>query len=206
MSSREQRRFHRVAVDLPAKITVNAMDDFEGKLINISPGSMAIEVKADVLCGDAVVVAIKDLDIIEGRVVRIFPGGFAVSFMLSRKRRRVLTEKLMIIVNKAHADGLDDRRRTPRHLDAGKRLVCRLPDGTSLFAKLVDQSVEGISVDAQRKPPIGTPMNVGRMRGVILRHTPRGFVVAYVDQEEAANTKPDGETTEQDENTQLRAI
>ncbi len=202
MSSREHRRFHRVALDLPAQITVNAMDDYEGKLINISPGSMAIEVKADVLCGDAVVIAVKDLDIVEGRVARIFPGGFAVSFMLSRKRRRILTEKLMIIINKNHARDLEDRRRTPRHPNIGKRLVCRLPDGTSLFAKLIDQSVEGISVDAERKPPIGTPMNVGRSKGVVLRHTPRGFVVAYVDQLEKEKQNTDA----QDATSHLRAI
>jgi len=44
---------------------------------------------------------------------------------------------------------------------------------------IVDSSVSGVSVDARRRPPIGSPIHVGRRAGVIVRHTPRGFVVVY---------------------------
>jgi len=44
---------------------------------------------------------------------------------------------------------------------------------------IVDTSVNGVSVDARRRPPIGSPIHVGRRRGVIVRHSPRGFVVVY---------------------------
>ncbi|MEL7485961.1 MAG: PilZ domain-containing protein [Pseudomonadota bacterium] len=179
MAKRELRRYRRIALDLPVRITINAMDDYEGRLLNISPGDMAIQLDADAATGDAIVVAISGLDIIEGRVARIFPDGFAVSFMLPRKRRELLTEKLMLRANAEHAQGLEDRRRTPRHPEGEKRMICRLPDGSSLIVKVLDRSVDGVSVDSPRKPAIGTAIHMGRMRGVIIRHTPRGFVAVH---------------------------
>ena len=201
MSRREKRRYHRMALDLPARITVNAIDDYQGRLINISPGNMALSVDATVLPGDAVVVAISDLDIIEGRVARLFPGGFAVSFILSRKRRRVLTEKLMLRLNPHYADGLEDRRRTPRHEEGGRSLICRLPDGSSLLAKSINRSVDGIALDAPRRIAVGTPIHVGRQRGVVLRHTDRGFVVLFERMEEQS-----GQNEETASQPHLRAV
>ncbi|MEL7491514.1 MAG: PilZ domain-containing protein [Pseudomonadota bacterium] len=177
MLKKELRRYRRIALDLTARVTINAIDEYDARLINISPGDMAIKIDAPAIPGDAVVVAIDGLDILEGRVARTFPDGIAVSFMLSRKRRLLLTEQLMLRSNRQFSEGLGDRRNALRHNEHDKRMVCRLPDGTSLFVKIIDQSVDGIAVDAPRKPPVGTSIHVGRARGVVTRHTPRGFVV-----------------------------
>ncbi|MFQ5562013.1 MAG: PilZ domain-containing protein [Parvularculaceae bacterium] len=175
----EFRRYRRITIDLPARIVVNGIDEYKGRLLNISPGDMAIMVDAAVAVGDTVVIHVNGLDVIEGRVVRIFPDGFAISFLLSRRRRAQLTEQLAMRANPAFAEGLADRRGTPRHAAGDQRTVCRLADGTSLFVRVIDMSVDGVSVDAPRKPPVGSIIHVGRRRGVIVRHTPRGFVVVY---------------------------
>ncbi|HXI87109.1 MAG TPA: PilZ domain-containing protein [Parvularculaceae bacterium] len=173
------RRYRRFALDLPARITVNGIDEYQGRLVNISPGDLAVKVEAKVVVGDAAIVAIKDLDIVEGRIARVMPDGFALSFLLSRRRRQILIEKLMLLVNPAFADGLKDRRATPRHPMSDQRMVCRLADGSSLFVRVLDRSVDGISVDAPRKPPVGSDLHIGRARAVIVRHTPRGFVAVF---------------------------
>lgn len=173
----EARRYRRVSVDLPAHITVNDTDAYEGVVVNMSPGGLALKVDAETVIGDAVVVRIKGLDIIEGTVARIYPDGFGVSFLLSKQRRTMLTEQLTLIANKSLSDGLEDRRGSLRHRRVGSRLVCRLPDGTALFVKLIDLSADGVSVDAPRRPDIGSAIHVGRTRGTVVRHTPRGFVV-----------------------------
>ena len=194
MGNSEIRRYRRISLNRPARIVINAVDDYEGRLINISPGNMALVVETNAAVGDAAVIHIQDLDVIEGTVARIFPDGIAVSFLLSKKRRALLTEKLMLLTNPSFAEGLGDRRSAPRHRVAPARTVCRLADGTSLFVKIIDMSVNGVSVDAPRRPPIGTEILVGRRSGVVVRHTPRGFVAVY-DQpdekkEEAPTKKP----------------
>ena len=188
MTSSDARQYKRVSLNLPARIVINAVDEYEGRLINISPGDMALICDLKTVVGDAAVVHIKDLDIIEGTVARIFPDGVAISYILSKRRRALLTEQLMLQTNPDYAEGLADRRCAPRHRDPNSRMVCRLPDGSSLFVKIIDTSVDGVSVDAPRRPPVGVSIYVGRQRGVIVRHTPRGFVVVYDSMRDAPKT------------------
>lgn len=179
MVKSDARRFLRISLNLPAKITVNTVDEYEGSLVNISPGDLALISDANVVQGDAVVVEIKGLDVIEGTVARTLPDGFAVSFLLSKGRRAKLTEHLMLRANAQFNKGLTDRRDALRHRGAPTRTVTRLADGVSLYVKIIDSSVDGVSVEAPRRPPIGSTIHIGRRRGIIVRHTPQGFVVVY---------------------------
>lgn len=175
----EQRRYRRIPLDMPARIIVNGIDEYDGRLLNMSPGDLSVTVDAKIIKGDAAVIYVSGLDVIEGRIVRTFPDGFALSFLLSRRRRTLLTEQLMLRANPNFAAGLADRRSAPRHPVAEQRMVCRLPDGGSLFVRVLDQSVDGVSVESPRKPAVGSAIHVGRQRAIILRHTPRGFVAVY---------------------------
>lgn len=190
MFKSDARRYRRISLNLPARIVVNATDEYDGRLLNISPGDMAVICDAKVVIGDAVVVSIDGLDVIECTVARTFPDGFATSYLLSKRRRALLIEQLMLRANPDFAEGLDDRRDSPRHRSNAARTVCRLEDGTSLFVKIVDSSVNGVSVDASRRPPVGASIHVGRRRGVVMRHTSRGFVVVYDAGGEQANDEP----------------
>lgn len=179
MPSADQRRFKRVSLNLPVRVVINTIDEVEGRLVNISPGSMALIVESEAVVGDAVVAHIQDFDIIEGTVARLFPDGVAISFILSKKRREQLAERLVMLSNPGFAKGLDDRRSTPRHRTSDAKTICRLEDGTSLIVKVIDLSVNGVSVDAPRRPAVGSPISIGRDSGVVARHTPRGFVIVY---------------------------
>jgi hypothetical protein len=187
----ELRRYRRVPLDLPARIIVNGIDEFDGRLVNISPGDLAVRVNANVVVGDAAVIYISGLDVIEGRIARVIPDGFALSFLLSRRRRALLIEQLMVQANPTFSEGLSDRRTAPRHPSHDQRMVCRLPTGGSLFVRVVDMSVDGVSVESPRKPAVGTSIHVGRMRAIVMRHTPRGFVAVY----EKGQTNEGGEAS-----------
>ncbi len=190
MPKTDSRRFKRVSIDLPARIVINDTEECEGRLLNMSPGDLAVQADTKAVVGDAAVIRIKGLDIIEGTVARTFPDGLALSFRLSKKRRTLLTEKLMVLANSGLSAGLQtDRRSTPRHRDENTRMVCRLDDGTSLFVKIIDRCVESVAVDAPRRPPVGSVIHVGRSRGIVVRHTPRGFVVSY-DTQSSGDSRP----------------
>jgi hypothetical protein len=186
MTKPELRRYRRIPLSLPVRIVVNGIDEYDGRLVNISPGNLAVSVDAKVVTGDGAVVSIKGLDVIEGTVARKTPDGFALSFRLSLSRRQILVEKLLLLANQQFADGLADRRRAPRHPAGDQRMVCRLADGSSLFVRVLERSADGLSVDSQKKPPVGSTLHVGRARAVVARHTPRGFVALYEPQETPA--------------------
>jgi len=177
----EMRRYRRVPVDFPARVIVNGMDEHAGRILNMSPGDLAVRTEAQVIVGDAAVVYVAGLDVFEGTAARVFPDGFALSFRLSRGRRALVTERLMKIANPRLAAGLDaeDRRGALRHSGGGQRVICRMPDGSALIARVLETSAEGVCVEAPRRPPVGADIHIGRLRGVVMRHTHRGFVVAY---------------------------
>ena len=79
----------------------------DGRLVNISPGNLAVSVAAKIVKGDAAVVSIKGLDVIEGTVARVTPDGFALSFILSKSRRQILVEKLSLAVSKERGHASD---------------------------------------------------------------------------------------------------
>jgi hypothetical protein len=187
MSKNDARRYHRVPLRLPVSVIINAGEEIDGALLNISPGGLAVLAEAKPLPGDAVSVRIKDLDVIDGTVARIFPDGFAISYFLSKRRKAQLMEKLMLAANAAHAQGLEDRRKSLRHPASNTPTTCRLADGSSLIVRIVNTSVDGVAVDSSRRPDIGAEIHVGRRCGVVVRHTPRGFVVVY---DTAAQTEP----------------
>ena len=83
-----------------------------------------------------------------------------------------------------------NRRSAPRHFAGDQRMACRLPDGTSLFVRVLDRSVDGVSVDSPRRPPVGSEIFIGRTRSVIVRHTLRGFVAVYRGPGEAVAQPP----------------
>lgn len=174
-----QRRYQRVALNLPAEIIINSIDIFDGTLIDVSPGDVAVQCAARVSIGDNLVVYAKGLDILPGRVVRLMPNGFAAVLILSKPHRQKLTERLFIQSNSDYQNTVSDRRSSPRHIAKDQRNVCRLPDGTTMFVKLIDISVNGAAVDATRKPDIGTAIQLGQRRGVVTRHTLRGFAIAF---------------------------
>ncbi len=190
LNKSDNRRFQRIPLDLPARIIVNGIDEHDGQLVNISPGDLAVKVDAHVVKGDAAVIYVSGLDVIEGRVARTFPDGFALSFLLSRRRRTLLTEQLMLRANGPLAAGLGDRRAAPRHPSAEQRMVCRLPDGGSLYVRVLDMSVDGVAVEAPRKPAVGSAIHVGRQKAIVIRHTPRGFVALY-ERAAAAGASPE---------------
>jgi hypothetical protein len=179
MSKSDLRRYRRIPLDLPARIIVNGIDEYQGRLVNISPGNLAVNVAAKAVVGDAAAIYIDGLDYLEGTIVRLMPDGFALSFLLSRSRRATLTELLLLRANAALGGDLTDRRGAPRHFVGEQRAVCRMADGSSLFVKLLERSVEGVSVDARRRPEIGSVIHIGRTRVIVVRHTARGFAAIY---------------------------
>lgn len=187
--SSEMRRYQRIPLDLPVKAVINGIDDFDGQLVNISLGDLAIKTDAHVVIGDAAILYIETLDVIEGRIIRLLPDGFTLSFLLSRRRRKTLTDQLMAKANPNLLDSLDNQRASPRHVVGDQRMVCRLSNGASLFVRVIDMSVNGIAVEAPRKPDIGTSIHVGRMAAIVFRHTARGFVAVY--QHSAQEQKPE---------------
>lgn len=178
-SGANKRRYRRIALDRPAEIVVNSIDVYAGRLQNLSPGDAAVQCDAPVSIGDMATIYARDVDILPGRVVRHLPDGFALALMLSKSHRQKLIEKLFAQTNSDYLDAIDERRASPRHQKPDQPSLCRLHDGSTIFVKIIDVSVNGAAVDAKRKPAVGSAIRLAQRNGIVTRHTPRGFAISF---------------------------
>ncbi|MEM1192428.1 MAG: PilZ domain-containing protein [Pseudomonadota bacterium] len=198
MGKRDQRRYQRIALNMPAEVVINSIDIVPATLVNVSPGGLAVICETPVQTGDTVIVYARGLDILPGRVVRHLPDGFAASLILSRSHRKKLIEQLFLQTNTDYREKVSERRATPRHGQGDQRNVCRLTDGTGLYVKIIDMSVNGAAVDCLRKPAIGSAIRLAQRQGIVVRHTPRGFAIVFDDipqrQDKTAGENPAGQS------------
>ena len=54
-----------------------------------------------------------------------------------------------------------------------------LPDGREYRAKVVDMSLSGSALGMEVKPPIGSPLMIGKLRASVVRHSDEGIAVEF---------------------------
>jgi PilZ domain len=136
---------------------------------------------APVACetGERIVAYLDNLGRIEGVVVRAFEGGFAVR-ILALYKRECIANLLTWLVNQKSL-GLGEERKHERvvpRINASKLI---LPNGDVHDCRVIDVSLSGASVACAVKPPTGTVVILGRMRGRVVRHHDQGIALQFVE-------------------------
>ena len=72
-----------------------------------------------------------------------------------------------------------DIRRHPRHVPPPNILTIRVSGGETEQVRLLDVSISGAAVEAERRPPVRSTVWIGPMRGRVVRHMANGFAVAF---------------------------
>jgi hypothetical protein len=77
--------------------------------------------------------------------------------------------------------GLSEERKHERvvpRINASKLI---LPDGSVHNCRVIDVSLSGASIACPTKPPVGTMVILGRMRGRVVRHHDLGLALQFVE-------------------------
>jgi hypothetical protein len=170
----------RVQTHLSARYTFGGKDEYPCTVTNVAPGGIAVIARQRGTAGQSVVVYIDQLGRVEGKVARIFREGFAVKLSVTT----VATAKFARRINEVRAAGTlsqcVDRRSEPRsrpNFDMRARFNPS-PDGQ---CTVIDISVSGALVATKARPPVGSLVEIGTLRGRVVRHSPRGVAIEFVD-------------------------
>jgi len=182
----ERRRHRRVAVNLFGRFMREDKQEYPCQVVNMSAGGMAMV--APVKCGDGerIVAYLDNLGRIEGVVVRSFEGGFAVRILASLYKRERIANLLTWLINQ-NALGLGEERKHDRivpRINASKLIM---PNGDVHNCRVIDVSLSGASVACTIKPPLGTMVILGRMRGRVVRHHEQGIAIQFVELQDPDN-------------------
>ncbi|MGX5666048.1 PilZ domain-containing protein [Rhizobium daejeonense] len=175
----QQRAFQRVAVNLQGRLMLANYEEYVCKVIDMSPGDVNFACAGRPRVNERVIAYIDHLGRIEGTVTKLTEDGFVISIVATGRKREKLAAQLTWIANK-HELGLPEDRRHDRLTPRNTVTQLTLEDGRRYPCRLMDLSLSGAAVDIDIRPPIGTAVQLGNMRGRIVRHFLEGVAIEFL--------------------------
>ena len=188
------RRAKRFASNVHVSIVRADGQSMRARVIDRSTTGVALLAETEFELNELVTVYFSDEEGFRGQVVRYFSGGAAIKFEHTQPisiQERAANDAL------PHADAGANKR---RH----ERLACEMATdilledwGSSLTGVLLNMSRSGCLISADRLPPVGAPVIVGKRRGTVCRHAERGFAVEFTTIAPEHNTTPQPDAADQ---------
>jgi hypothetical protein len=120
---------------------------------------------------------IQDVGRVEGTVVGPVPGGIRISFQLSSTRRQRLASRLEW---SGRPSGPAEQRRHHREMVKDDKSHITLPDGRVYACEVIDISLSGAALRTAVLPSLGTCLNLGKMRGRVVRYHESGIAIEFL--------------------------
>jgi PilZ domain len=174
----DRRRNQRVNVNLLGRFMLEDRREFPCQTQNMSPGSVALTTPIIGRVGERVVAYIDHIGRIEGQITRAYDGGFAMTISATLRKKDKLAAKLTWLANR-HELNLPEDRRHDRATPTIPSVTISLPDGREYRARVIDMSLSGAAVALDVKPPIGSPVMVGKLRASVVRHFDEGVAIEF---------------------------
>lgn len=168
----------RVAVNLPGRLMLATQDEYDCKVIDMSPGDMRVYCTAFPMIGERIVAYVDHIGRLEGIVSKIAEHGFIISLQATDRKREKLAAQLSWFVNRRDHGTAEDRRHErimPRNASA----ELMLEDGTTHRCRIIDLSLSGMAVEMDDKPNIGVAVRIGAIRGRVVRHFQEGIAIEF---------------------------
>lgn len=152
--------------------------EFECIVTHVALSSVSL--KSDELgsIGDHVIVYIDQLGRVEGEIGELFDDGFVFNIKMAPAARNRWADRIASIDQSSHMSGSEQRgdvRVEPEQ--ASSRFT--LPDGRVYPCKVIDMSISGASIKIDVFPSIGTPVQLGKMSGKVVRHHGEGVAIEF---------------------------
>ena len=174
----DQRSFQRVAVNLSGRLMLTSHDEYDCTVIDMSPGDASFVCTARPRMGERIIAYVDHLGRIEGTVALLGDQGFAIQLNATDRKREKLAAQLTWIANK-HELGLPEDRRHDRLTPRNTRTDLMLDDGRRYPCRIIDLSLSGAAVDIDVRPALGTPVQLGSMKGKVVRHFQEGVAIEF---------------------------
>lgn len=172
-------RYQRVQLSLLGRCMFVDMRECPCQLVEISPGEACFISRVCGEVGDRVIAYIDSIGRLEGPLVEVTAEGFTMAISASQRKRDKLADTLTWLANRHTLELDEDRRylrRTPKRTDA----AVVFPDGTTQNCRVIDMSLSGAGIATKLRPPLGSPIRLGRLGAKVVRHFDEGIGIEFV--------------------------
>lgn len=178
-SNLDRRRFQRVKLSLLGRCMFPDQRECPCQVSEISPGDAAIVSPFCGEVGERVVAYVDNIGRVEGVLLEKTDQGFVMSIAASQRKRDKLADTLTWLANR-HVLGLDEDRRHLRRTPKRSETSIVLSDGSSHTVRVIDMSLSGAAISTNLRPPIGSPVRLGRLGARIVRHFDDGIGIEFM--------------------------
>ncbi|WP_377289244.1 PilZ domain-containing protein [Rhizobium sp. SG2393] len=175
----DEGAFQRVGVRLSGRLMLSNHEEYDCMAAEMSPGDAVMMCEVMPRKGERIIAYMDHVGRIEGTVARFADGGFVLQIVAPERKREKLAAQLTWIANK-HELGLPEDRRHDRIQPRRTRTTLSREDGSVEPCRLIDLSLSGCAVDVDNRPPLGTPVLIGSIRGRVVRHFQEGVAIEFV--------------------------
>jgi hypothetical protein len=175
----ERRRFQRVRLNLLGRCMFPDRRECPVQMVECSPGEAVF---VSPICSEIagrVIAYIDEIGRLEGEIVEETQNGFRMSINASPRKRDKLADVLTWLANRHVLSLAEDRRhlrRTPKRSDAN----VVFSDGTAQACRVIDMSLSGAALATKLRPPLGSPVRLGRLGARVVRHFDDGIGIEFM--------------------------
>ena len=174
----ERRRFQRVKVHLLGRYMLPDRREFPCQVINMSPGGLALLGPGIGAVGDRVIAYLDHIGRVEGKITRIIDNGFAMTVGATPRKRDKLAAQLTWLANRDILNLPEDRRHD-RIVPRNPIAALTLEDGVQMTGRIIDLSLSGAAISAEKRPPLNAQVMLGRVPARVVRHLEDGFALEF---------------------------
>lgn len=181
----DRRHYKRFAIPLLGRFMRANKQEYPCKLNDVSLGGLSAMAPVAVDMDERIVAYFDHLGGLEGRVVRQFEGGFAIALSATQHKREKLAAQIMWLINRHELKGAEERRHERIQAANSMQLSSlRLAEGIVIQTRVIDVSLSGASLATEARPPLGSDVQLGKLRARVARHHEQGIGVQFVDIQE----------------------
>jgi hypothetical protein len=176
---RDSARYQSVQINLLGRCMFSDRRECPCQLVEISPGEATFVSPFCGQVGEKVIAYIDSIGRLEGAIEENVEHGFTMSISASQRKRDKLADVLTWLANRHVLNLAEDRRhlrRTPKRTDA--TLV--YADGTTHSVRVMDMSLSGAALATSLRPPLGSPVRLGRLGARVVRHFEDGIGIEFM--------------------------
>jgi hypothetical protein len=182
ISRDEKRAFPRYRTKFIGRYMLTDMRESECVVVDVALGGITLTGPRIGKIGESVVVYIDQLGRVRGDIVRFIEGGFALKLTLTTPATEKLAAQLDNMQAENNLESFPNERRRELRIEPEEK-VCRFsfPLGEGAECKVRNLSRSGADLQTRHRPRIGSPVQLGQLRGKVVRHTKYGVAIAFDD-------------------------
>lgn len=148
------------------------------RAVSLSPTNVVLTVPVVAPAGRQIVLMLDHIGLIHGTISRSAKADLHVAITANAAERDRLAAKINWL-KKHRLNQAENARDAKRWRPKNPRGVFCLDDGSEHPCFIVDVSESGAAISAQIVPAIGAPVRLGKLPGVVVRHTETGFGIRF---------------------------